>query len=240
MGRASFDAHGTCESIPAIESSYADLLGRLAEHFERHPYLLGGRPCVGDFGMIAPLYAHLGRDPEPRRLMQERAPMLVRWVERMGVTDAGMAEFPELSETLLADDEVPETACAILEHLARDYLAELLSIFACVDAWLAEHPEIRPGDRVPGPSWGMGTLGPFGNHRVELRDTMIELKVRHYSIWMAQRPIDHYRALTGSDRERADRLIDGVGLRPLLELEARMRLERRDHWEYFAQGQRGA
>ena len=36
-----------------------------------------------DFGLIAPMYAHLGRDPYPLALMQSRAIHVFRWVERM-------------------------------------------------------------------------------------------------------------------------------------------------------------
>ena len=39
-------------SIAAIEELYVGLLRRLEAHFADHPYLLGGRPCIGDFGMI--------------------------------------------------------------------------------------------------------------------------------------------------------------------------------------------
>ena len=34
-------------------------------NFDAYPYLLGGKPSIGDFGMIAPLYGHLGRDAKP-------------------------------------------------------------------------------------------------------------------------------------------------------------------------------
>ena len=33
-----------------------------------YPYLLGGRPSIADFGFMAPLFAHLGRDPVPAAL----------------------------------------------------------------------------------------------------------------------------------------------------------------------------
>lgn len=44
----------TPEVIPAMEESYAELLAVLeTELLRSHPYLLGGRPGLGDFGMIA-------------------------------------------------------------------------------------------------------------------------------------------------------------------------------------------
>jgi hypothetical protein len=227
----------TAESIPAIEVAYAELLDRLADHFETFPYLLGGRPCVGDFGLIAPLYAHLGRDPEPQRLMKARAPTVYRWVERMNACDADMAEFPDQQAEFLDDDEVPETLLEVLRLMARDFLPELLGIFASVESWLAEHPESRPDDPVPKASAAQGP-GPFGTHHVELRGVPIELGVRHYSIWMAQRPMDFSAGLDGAERERADRMIEATGLRPLFDISPDFRLERREHREYLVRGER--
>jgi glutathione S-transferase len=72
----------TPRTASAIEPVYLDLLGLLDVHFQHVPYLLGGRPSLADFGLMAPFYAHLGRDPVPRRLMALRAPNVARWTER--------------------------------------------------------------------------------------------------------------------------------------------------------------
>ena len=71
------------ETVPAIEAAYLDLIDALDEHFQWHPYLLGGLSSRGDFGMMAPLFAHLGRDPVPAGIMKAKAPNLFRWTERM-------------------------------------------------------------------------------------------------------------------------------------------------------------
>jgi len=86
---------GTPETAPAIEAVYLDLLERLDEHFQHYPYLLGGHPSIADFGFMAPLYAHLGRDPVPARLMALRAPNVKRWVERMNLAAIPDGEFPD-------------------------------------------------------------------------------------------------------------------------------------------------
>ncbi|MEN9719242.1 MAG: hypothetical protein RIQ99_2120, partial [Pseudomonadota bacterium] len=41
----------TSITIPAMEDSYRELLAALETHFRAHPYLLGGRPSVADFGL---------------------------------------------------------------------------------------------------------------------------------------------------------------------------------------------
>ena len=61
----------TPESIPLIETAYSEFLALFSEHLAAYPYLLGGAPTLGDYGLIAPLYAHLGRDPYPARQMRQ-------------------------------------------------------------------------------------------------------------------------------------------------------------------------
>lgn len=85
------------DTVPGIEAAYFDLLECLDVHFQHVPYLLGGHPTIADFGMMAPLFAHLGRDPAPARLMALRAPNVMRWTERMNLAVIEDAEFPTSS-----------------------------------------------------------------------------------------------------------------------------------------------
>jgi glutathione S-transferase len=43
------------ETFEVVEALYLELLQKLNVHFSNQPYLLGGKPCIGDFGMIAAL-----------------------------------------------------------------------------------------------------------------------------------------------------------------------------------------
>ncbi|MBT8115206.1 MAG: glutathione S-transferase N-terminal domain-containing protein, partial [Arenicella sp.] len=61
------------ENHKLIENLYLELLRALNRHFQQVPYLFGWRPSIGDFGLLAPLYAHLGRDPMPSMLMKQQA-----------------------------------------------------------------------------------------------------------------------------------------------------------------------
>ena len=51
------------EHYPALDEIYYEVLDILEAHFRTQPYLLGGLPCAGDFALMAPLFAHHGRDP---------------------------------------------------------------------------------------------------------------------------------------------------------------------------------
>ena len=114
----------TEQSQPVVEALYLEYLDALNTHLQHHPYLLGWRPCIGDFGLLAPMYAHLGRDPYPARLMQQRAPAVYRWVERMNREDQDAPEWFNAGNDFLANDEVPETLIPVLKILAEDFVPE--------------------------------------------------------------------------------------------------------------------
>ena len=135
----------TDDSKALVETLYLEYLDALNLHLQQYPYLLGWRPCVGDFGLLAPMYAHLGRDPHPARLMQERAVCAYRWVERMNRADQDAPEFFDAGTDFLADDEVPESLLAVLKVLAQDFVPETLAAAESINQWLAVNNP-RPGD----------------------------------------------------------------------------------------------
>ena len=102
------------ETFSLVEDLYGEWLMRLNAHFADYPYLFGGKPSIGDFGMIAPLYGHLGRDPKPLALMQANGVQLYRWVERMNRPELDIGEFEDQSGDYLLDDEIPDTLTALL------------------------------------------------------------------------------------------------------------------------------
>jgi glutathione S-transferase len=71
------------EATPIIEQSTVRLYRILNAHFLEHPYILGGSPSIADFGLMAPIHAHLGRDPSSNSELKLVAPALYRWIETM-------------------------------------------------------------------------------------------------------------------------------------------------------------
>ena len=69
-------------TAPLIEASYCDALAILEEHLAARPYLFGGRPAFGDFGLWGQLY-NCWTDPTPGGLLKQDAPHVVAWIERM-------------------------------------------------------------------------------------------------------------------------------------------------------------
>ena len=66
----------------AWQASQHRLLGLLEAHFGVHDFALGGRPSLGDFGLMGPLYAHLYRDAVSGFALRTHFPLVCEWVER--------------------------------------------------------------------------------------------------------------------------------------------------------------
>lgn len=133
------------ETIPAFEAAHEELLDALDIHFQHYPYLLGGRPSIADFGFMAPLFAHLGRDPVPASLMKRLAPNVYRWVERMNLAGIADPEFPGMVEDYLPDDEIPTTLDPVLRLLFQDWGVQLLAEAAHVNGWLSANAALPAG-----------------------------------------------------------------------------------------------
>ena len=74
------------EQFAIMDGWTVRVLDHLEAHFATNAYLLGGRPTIGDFGLIGPMYGHLGRDPWPRRELIAPRPHVRAWIDRMAQT----------------------------------------------------------------------------------------------------------------------------------------------------------
>jgi glutathione S-transferase len=69
-------------TAPLIEAGFKDMLALLDTHLASRPYLFGGRPAYGDFGLWGQFY-ELWTDPTPGALIEGGAPHVLDWVQRM-------------------------------------------------------------------------------------------------------------------------------------------------------------
>lgn len=217
------------ESIPAIERSYAEFLRLFDAHLEGSPYLLGGRPTIGDYGLVAPLHAHLGRDPYPARIMQQTAHRVWRWTERMNRSDQDAGEYGRPDPGLFADDAVPATLKALLRYIAEDYLPEVRAFVAFANDWLRARPDIatgttgtdRPQDRV------------IGAVEFEWRGCRLRVNVMPYRLFLLQKIQAIADEAAADDRARIDALLAETGLADLLSLRPARPVLRRDNLEVW-------
>lgn len=207
MRKATVNFGVSSQAKDRIEQLYAEQLEALDRHFAEHPYLLGGRPCIGDFGLIAPLFGHLGRDPKPLSLMQAKALNVFRWVERMNRSDADLVGFECQDQTYLEGDEIPATLITLLRVLAEDFVPETLAAAWVINAWIEDQDELEPDTPC---------LRGVGFGEFDLRGTTIHALAQPYRFYLLKRAQNEHAALTAGDREALDAVLDSCNMAPLL------------------------
>ena len=217
----------TEQSQAVVESLYLDYLDALNAHFEQYPYLLGWRASVGDFGLIAPMYAHLGRDPHPANLMQQRAVSVHRWVERMNRYDQDVPEFFSAGTDFVDGDDVPESLMSVLQVLAEDFVPETLAAADAINAWLGEN---KPEAGAP----AVGRLAQAaGTATFDLRGKTIEALAQPHRFYLLQRVQDDYLTLSESHRAQVSEMLQKAGMTPILEARLNRRIDRVDNLEVW-------
>ena len=128
------------EATPIIEQSAVRLYQILNAHFLEYPYVLGGSPSIADFGLMAPIHAHLGRDPSSNSELKLVAPALYRWIETMGRAQLTDPELWYVPPGFFKADGLPPTLTALLEFIGTDYGPELLATAQAYHQWLPGKP----------------------------------------------------------------------------------------------------
>jgi len=196
----------------AWKGSFDRILGRLEAHFSVHDFLLGGRPSLGDFGLMGPLYAHIFRDAVSGFELRTRFPIVADWVERTNGVNAlnartydqtlySLGERGELigrpacsdAAEWLANDEVAPTLSPVLAVFFEEMWPVLSSTLERLRAFLANGAAAR-GAELPGRSFtvtpgfethqqGDGAL----THPFRIGDVESRRMVLPYQVWMLQR-----------------------------------------------------
>ncbi|MEM9086818.1 MAG: glutathione S-transferase family protein [Pseudomonadota bacterium] len=212
------------DTIPVVEAVYAEQLAALNAHFAEHPYLLGGRPSIGDFGLIAPLFGHLGRDPKPLAIMQAKAARVHRWVERMGRQASDMVEFPGAEDTYLPDDTIPPTLIGLLKAMAIDFGPETLAAAEAINAWIATQDDLPPG----APCERM-----LGFCNFEVRGTPVSAIAQPYRFYLLKRAQDERDAMDEATQAELDRMLEEAGASELMNAQLTRAIGFRDNLEIW-------
>ena len=190
------------EQYVLMDSWMARMLDLLDAHFAQQPYLFGGRPCVGDFGLVGSMYGHLGRDPWPARELIAPRPHLRAWIDRMAhpVENKGHDEW-------LGGDRIAPTLDAIFRIIVKEFLPMLEGINRQVKA---APPGLIPGKALPR---GLDDVEiPMGEGR-------FRRMAMPYTLWMAQRTLDVYRATDAQGQAQVRDWLFSVGGSHFLELD---------------------
>ena len=229
-----------------LDRHSASLISNLQAHLSatNQPFLLGGRPCRGDFALYGPLWAHLFRDPFSRPLF-ESAPEVVRWIERLHGHAADPA-FPELPcrveppspETsagqlagnkpglFLPADDVPQSLDPVFRTIFEEQWPFLAALSDALDAHLDEKAvDEEDVTRVPRAlAYAPFAVGGAQGERRQLT----------YSAWRLRRPLDFYESLEMApsrslELAKADAWLTRLGaFEAFRDLKPRWRIERRN------------
>ena len=135
----------TTQSIPLIEQSYTEFLHLFSDHLKKMPYILGGNPTIADYGFMAPLYAHLSRDPYPSMQMRKTAPEVLRWVERMNAPEQSTVGYGKINQDLLSKHSIPQSLKCLMQYISQEFLAEITAHVEFANQWIDSHPRFNHG-----------------------------------------------------------------------------------------------
>lgn len=218
----------TDETIPALEASYLELIEALDIHFQAHPYLLGGRPALADFGFMAPFFAHLGRDPVPASLTKKRAPNLYRWTERMNTAGFADGEFTDYPESYVADDAIPETLEAVLKRIFADWTPGLIAEAVCFNAWVQGEPA-KPAGHLVSADGSRKVHPTLGGIAYPWRGVMMQRWSAPHVLWLFSRAAEAARGLEGDARDRFAALLARTGGTEAMQIRLARPMKRNDY-----------
>ena len=212
----------------AWQASQHRLLELLEAHFAVHDYVLGGRPSLADFGLLASLYAHLYRDAVSGFALRTHFPLVCEWVERTnGEGDLNARRYGQKLYSLdangelvgrvansdggewLPDDALPDTLLPVLEVFFAELWPVLESSARVLTGHIASDAH-APGGELPGKTFtatpgfeplqvGEGAL----THEFEIGGVRGRRMVVPYQIWMLQRLGAALETAAESDTGRA-------------------------------------
>ncbi len=215
-------------TIAAVEQSTKALFDVLNEHFRKFPYLLGGRPSIADCGMMAALFAHLGRDPYPAQLMKTRAPALYRWTETMNRSGVIDPELWHIEPEFFQADRLPATLMAILRRLCADFGPELEATAAAYHRWLNKVPDRPAGALVAldGQKAIRQSLGPIEHQQQGVKITRTAWAD---TLLTHQRVIDIVDSMSDAELQVYERILNEAGGGNILSIQFERPVARADY-----------
>jgi glutathione S-transferase len=174
-------------TAPVIDASYRRFLAAMEAHLRQQPFMLGGRPGAGDFGLYGQLTQLVGFDPTPRAITHEVSPRTVAWVDIME-DQCGLEPQEGDWKTL---EDMPETLKGVLAEIGRVYIPALLANAQAVQAG-----EKNWESTIDGSVWTQKTF-PYQAKCLK---------------WINEQ----YQALSSTDRARVDTVLAGTGCEAVL------------------------
>lgn len=180
------------KTIPAIESSYMQLLLLLNNYFKQNKYLFGNRPSIADFSLLGPMFAFFLRDPFAGKIMKLKAPYVNLWINRMNTNKHSIGIF-------LAEDIIPKAVNSLLNKMAVEQVPVLMETATILHSWNTRNNYQDLPRRMD-------------NHQFSLQGIKSTRAVYPYSLWMWQKPYQYYQSLNDIVKFRINPWLDEIGL----------------------------
>jgi len=172
----------------ALEANTHAILRILNRHLENHPYILGQSPCIGDFSLYGPIYAHLHRDPSPAKLVANY-PNVLGWVNRL------KDGFEDGNSGFIENDEIPDSLIPLIKLIIEQQFPLLEDSTKAINQWVIENP-------------GKNKLPQrLGESVLKIGDTSASRYNLTYPYWMYQRISDFYHELSSAEKDHVNVLI---------------------------------
>lgn len=179
------------QTIPGLERTVETTIAALQATLAERPFVLGGRPSLGDFALYGPLWAHLHRDPGSTMLFDD-APDVVDWMARLGAGAEARGDF---------EDTVPATLDPIFQAIVDDQLAWNRTLVAAIDRYCTENPGVHRVPRALGKApfsiggcTGERKLVTFVQYKAQRPRVAYEVDPAACDAWMAR-----YSGTTGGE-----------------------------------------
>lgn len=224
MQQACNDLGTTRNLVELTESLYLELLKRLNTHFAQTPYLCGGKPCIGDFSLAAPMSAHLGRDIAPLKLLHQHAPYVLRWIERMQRPDPGFSAVHTINEDYLTDNTINDSLLRLLRHIATDFIPETISAATAINEWLAEQDENLTGEEVE---------RGIGEAHFSVKTQTIKAAAQPFRFYLLQRLQSFFAGLHDEQQKPILELLEAVEMSALLDCKITRQIGRSGNLEVW-------
>jgi len=218
----------TADTVEAIQRSTRRLYHILNAHFLDWPYVLGGRPSIADFGLMGPIYAHLGRDVSSAKELKVSAPALYRWIETMNQPNITDPELWNVPPNFFEKGQLPRSLIELLELLCADYGPELIATAKAYHHWLGEARD-RPSGTV------IAIDGQKATHQIISEIEHFQQDVSIKRVAMLDCLTQHQRLLAVQDsmgeheRHEFDRLLESVGGKAIAELQLERSMMRKNY-----------
>ncbi len=181
----------TEQTQDALEANTHDILQILNRHLESYPYVLGQSPCIGDFSLYGPIYAHLHRDPSPAKLIANY-PNVLGWVNRLKDGSA------EMNSGFIENDEIPDSLLPLIKLIIEQQFPLLEDSAKAINQWAIENPD---KNKLP---------SRLGDTMLRIGDASASRFNLTYPYWMYQQISDFYHELSSTEKDQVNLLVMGL------------------------------